>query len=136
VAAPTLSCILLIDDSHEDLFLTKRLLSRAGVKHAIITIDDGEEAMTYLRACLAPGAAELKPVAIFCDLRMPKQNGFEILRWFQGYPALRTIPFFILSGGDMEADRTRVMALGATHYLVKFPSDEELKKVLVQAHLL
>jgi CheY-like chemotaxis protein len=122
--------VLLIDDSHEDLFLFKRLLSRIGLKHAIVTIDGGEEATVYLRACLAPGAGGLKPLAIFCDVRMPKQNGFEVLRWIRRHQALRGIPFFILSGGNVQEDRERAEELGATAYLVKFPTAEELKKIL------
>ncbi len=130
------SSVLLIDDSHEDLFLTKRLLSRIGVKHAIVTIDDGEEGIVYLRACLAPGAGGLKPCAIFCDVRMPKQNGFDVLRWVRKQPALRPIPFFILSGGAMEEDKAKAEELGATAYLAKFPSAEELKKLLTATGVL
>jgi CheY-like chemotaxis protein len=130
------SSVLLIDDSHEDLFLFKRLLSRIGLKHAIVTIDDGEEAAVYLRACLAPGAGGLKPSAIFCDVRMPKQNGFEVLRWVRRHHVLRTIPFFILSGGNVPEDHVRAQELGATAYLVKFPAAEELKKILEQAAVL
>lgn len=136
MAEPTSHCILLIDDSHEDLFLVKRMLARAGVKHPIVTIDGGEEAIVYLRACLVPGAEALRPAAIFCDVKMPKHNGFEVLRWARKQTALRAIPFFILSGGDLEEDRARAHELGAAAYVVKFPAAEQLRRVLVQAALL
>lgn len=125
--------LLLIDDNHEDLFLIKRLLARAGVKHAIVTIDGGEEAIVYLRACLAPGADALKPTAIFCDVRMPAQSGLDVLGWVKCHAGLQGIPFFILSGGGVESDRERALELGAAGYLVKYPAAEELKALLVGA---
>jgi two-component system chemotaxis response regulator CheY len=128
--------VLLIDDSHEDLFLVKRLLSRAGVKHPIVTIDGGEEAVVYLRACLAPGAAGLTPAVVFCDVKMPGHDGFSVLEWARQHVALRGVPFFILSGGDLEEDRARALGLGATGYLVKFPNGEQLKAILKQVGIL
>jgi CheY-like chemotaxis protein len=112
------------------------MLSRAGVKRPIVTIDGGEEGIVYLRACLTPGAAGLRPALIFCDVKMPMQDGFEVLKWAQQHAALREIPFYILSGGDLEADRSRARDLGATSYLVKFPAGERLKEILQQARVL
>lgn len=128
--------ILLIDDNHEDLFLFKRQLARAGVKHAIVTIDGGEEGIVYLRACLAPGASALRPSVVFCDVRMPQRTGFDVLEWVRSQKALRGIPFFILSGGDLAEDRARAEELQATAYLVKFPTAEEIKKLLIEVGVL
>lgn len=122
--------ILLIDDNHEDLFLTKRLLSRAGVKHPIITIDDGEEGIAFLRACTVPDASALKPCVVFCDIRMPKIDGFDVVKWARSQSALADVPIVILTGGDVPEDRARAKALGATHFLVKFPTPDVLKTIV------
>ncbi len=125
--------VLLIDDSHEDLFLAKRLLARAGVTHPIVTIDGGEEAIVFLHAATLPGAAELVPMLIFCDVKMPAQDGFDVLKWVRSQSALKTIPMYILSGGDLESDRTKALELGATGYFAKFPSAEVFKRIVDEA---
>jgi len=122
--------ILLIDDNHEDLFLTKRLLTRAGLKHPIITIDDGEEAIAFLRASMAPGASSLLPCVVFCDIRMPKIDGFDVVKWARSQAALAKTPIVMLTGGDVPEDRAKAATLGADHFLVKFPSPDVLKEIL------
>jgi CheY-like chemotaxis protein len=122
--------ILLIDDNHEDLFLTKRLLARAGIKHPIITIDDGEEAIAFLRAAAAPGASDLLPCAVFCDIRMPKIDGFDVVKWARNQPALARTPIVMLTGGDVPEDRARAKSLGVTYFLVKFPNPDVLKQIV------
>lgn len=124
---------MLIDDSHEDLFLIKRLLARAAVKQAIVTVDGGEEAIVFLRATTLKGAEELIPLAIFCDVKMPKQNGFDVLEWVRSQKALKQVPFIMLSGGNVPADRARALQLGANEFLGKFPPPEALRKVIDDA---
>src|SRR4051812_1939014 len=99
--------VLLIDDSHEDLFLAKRLFARSASKRPIVTIDGGEEAIVFLRAATLPGAEELRPCIIFCDVKMPIQNGFDVLEWVRTQKSLDDIPFFMLSGSDLESDHER-----------------------------
>ena len=125
--------MLLVDDSHEDLFLTKRLLARAGVKCPIVTVDSGDEAIVFLRAASLPGAEELLPCVIFSDVKMPAQNGFDVLKWVRSQKALNNVPFIMLSGGDMDSDRKRARELGADGYLVKFPAADALKKIVEDA---
>ena len=127
---PSSRPVLLIDDCHEDLFLTKRLLSRAGVKQPIVTVDGGEEAIVFLRAATLPGAEELVPCAIFCDIKMPKQNGFDVLEWVRTQKALKDVMFVMLSGGNVPADRAKATQLGASAFLVKFPAPDDLRKVI------
>ncbi len=122
--------VLLIDDSHEDLFLTKRLLVRAGIKQPIVTVDGGEEAMVFLRAAILPGADDLVTCVIFCDVKMPKLNGFDVLKWVRMQKPLQQVTFVVFSGGDVPEDRERAKQLGADHFLVKFPDPAVLKKII------
>lgn len=130
---PSTRSILLIDDCHEDLFLAKRLLARGGVKHPIVTIDGGEEAIAFLRAAALPQARDLVPLIVFCDLKMPVQNGFDVLQWVRSQGALKDLPFYILSGGTLESDRDRALQLCATDYLVKFPPAEVFQRAIADA---
>lgn len=122
--------VLLIDDSHEDLFLIKRLLARAGIKQPIVTVDGGEEAIVFLRAAALPAAEDLLPCAIFCDVKMPKQNGFDVLEWVRSEKALNGVPVIMLTGGDVPADRERARELGAARFLVKFPTPDVLREII------
>jgi CheY-like chemotaxis protein len=122
--------VLLIDDSHDDLFITKRLLARAGVKHPIVTVDGGAEAIVFLRASALQGAEDLLPCIIFCDVRMPIQNGFDVLTWARKHKQLKNVPFFMLSGGDTDGDRARAAELGATGYLIKFPPPDDFVRLI------
>jgi CheY-like chemotaxis protein len=119
--------VLLIDDNPEDLFLTQRLLVKAGIDLPVVTVDGGEEAITLLRASLAPASTALMPAVIFCDVRMPQRNGFDVLRWTKTQPLLAKIPFALLTGGDMPEDRLTAKNLGADKFFVKFPATEALK---------
>lgn len=125
--------ILLIDDNHEDLFLTKRLLARAGITHPIVTVDSSEEAIVFLRASTLAAASGLLPYAIFCDIKMPKISGFEVLKWTRSQEALAQTPFAILTGGDIPEDRKKALELGADHFLVKFPTPDVFKQIIDDA---
>jgi CheY-like chemotaxis protein len=125
--------VLLIDDSHEDLFLAKRLLARAEIKHPIVTIDGGAEALVFLRAATSPDGGQLMPLVIFCDIKMPGQNGFDVLKWARSQAALARVPIYMMSGADLEIDRQRAIAMGATGYLPKFPLPEVLKEIIERA---
>lgn len=125
--------VLLIDDSHEDLFLAKRLLARAGVTRPIVTVDGGEEAVVFLKAAMLPNAEDLLPVVIFCDVKMPARDGFEVVQWARTQPALQPLPIYMLSGGDLDSDRERARNVGATGYLVKFPIPDVFKGIIAAA---
>ena len=125
--------VLLIDDSHEDLFFAKRLLIRAGITHPILTRHDGDEAIAFLRAAGRPDGGELLPFIIFCDVKMNGRSGFEVLGWARSEPKLKPVPFYMLSGADLEVDRQRAAELGATGYLVKFPLAAQFKQIITTA---
>ena len=127
--------VLLIDDSHDDLFLTKRVLGRAGVSVPIISIDSGEQALGYLRAAGRGEAEDLRPAIVFCDLQMPAVNGLEILQTVRGLSSLNQLPFYILTGGDIDKERARAEELGASGFLRKFPSPEEFRRLFAAVGL-
>lgn len=128
--------VLLIDDSHEDLFVAKRLLVRAGVKHPIVTIDGGAEAVAFLRASALPGAHGLRPLAVFCDQKMPGQDGFDVLGWARQHRPLASLPFYILASEPDELGIARSRELGANDYLIKFPTPDIFRRIVESAEKL
>ena len=67
------SRILLIDDEPELLELLKDKLELES--YEVFTAPDGEEGLKSIKA--------QKPDLIICDVKMPKKNGFEVLKEFR-----------------------------------------------------
>lgn len=122
--------IILIDDEPAHLLVTQKYLTRAGATHPIITFKDSELALAFLRG--ATHAAAQRPAIVFCDLRMPLLDGFDLLAWTRQQPQLQDMPFVILTSSDDAKDLTRAEELGADAYLVKFPKVERFAEILAQ----
>lgn len=124
--------ILIADDDPNDLFLVRRRLQKAGIKHPIVTFQDGEELVNFLREANVGNGEKSGPVSslVFVDIKMPRMDGFDVLRWIRRQRAFKDLPVVVLSGSDEPRDIRRAQELGATHYLVKLPSAEELRRTI------
>jgi CheY-like chemotaxis protein len=115
--------ILIADDDPDDLFFTKRVLVKAGVKNPLVPLHDGEEVIKFLITALTEmPKADPKPCLLLLDIKMPRRDGFEVLEWIRNQKALDALKIVILSGSDEPRDRERASDLGADDYLVK-PAD-------------
>jgi len=74
--------VLLIDDCETDNFIHTNFIKLAEFARRVIIKNTGEEAFNYLKA-LEKDVKDL-PDVIFLDINMPKTNGFEFLRKFEG----------------------------------------------------
>lgn len=126
---------MLIDDSQEDLFLAKRLFDRAGISSPVMTMSSGDDAIAFLHAASQPDSTQPLPFVIYCDVKMPAQSGFDVLQWVRNHSTLRHLPFFMLSGADLESDKERAQQLGATGYLAKFPTPDLIKQTIDSAQV-
>ena len=63
---------------------------------------------------------------IITDVNMPDINGLELVRYIRDSPSQRECPLILISTDGRERDRERGMKLGATAYLVKPFSPEDL----------
>jgi CheY-like chemotaxis protein len=113
--------IMIVDDTHDDLFILKRLLARTGAKNAFITFDHGDEAKRFLEAAVRTPETNLIPAAIFSDKRMPGVNGFDLVEWLRRQPALVNVPVYLLTSSVEPGDAERAKELGATGFFEKFP---------------
>ena len=123
------------EDDPNDLFLVRRFLAQAGVKNPIVTFADGEEAIAFLRGTCAAGPREkaLRPCVLFLDIKMPKLDGFDVLRWIRKQPALKELPVVVLSGSDEPSDIKRAKELGAMRFLTKYPAAAVFAEVIAKA---
>ena len=129
-AKPSPNIILVAEDDADDLYLLRRLLNKAGVKNPVVSCRNGDEVISFLGAATADGEKAIRPCLILLDIKMPKRDGFEVLRWIRRQATLRTLPVVMLSGSDEPKDIARATELGATRYLIKHPSPEALAELL------
>src|SRR4051812_2498756 len=82
MAAQSLPPVLVVDDSEDDLHLIKRLLAKARVKNPIVTFDDANRLMAFLKAAATPDSG-LMPSLVLTDRKMPGVDGFDLVKWIR-----------------------------------------------------
>ncbi len=108
--------ILVIDDEQDIRDIFKDRLEKAGYNP--ILAENGEEAISLLRS----GDNMINVGVILCDIRMPKVNGIECIKFLrQEAPG---IPIVVITGYPDSELATKLIAQGVKEYLVK-PVDKE-----------
>jgi len=125
-AAKNNRTLLLVEDSDDDAFFFERSFANSGVRAGLIRVAHGGEAVDYLLRASQDSADLSRTHFVFLDLKMPVMNGFEVLKWIKERGI--AIEVIVLSGSDIESDIETARLLGASDYLVKPISSEELKR--------
>ncbi len=112
------STILVVEDDVLDVKNIKRSFQRNRVANPIAFVQDGEQAMAYLRR-EPPFEDALRPGLILLDLNLPRKSGLEFLREYKRDPDLRGIPAVILTTSDEPSDRDTSYELGVAGYILK-----------------
>jgi two-component system, chemotaxis family, response regulator Rcp1 len=115
--------ILMVEDNPGDIRLTVEALKAGKVRNNFHTVENGEDAMTFLRR-QGNFAGAPRPDLILLDLNLPKKNGREVLAEIKADPDLRRIPVVILTASEAEQDILRSYNLHANCYITK-PVDLE-----------
>ena len=121
--------ILLVEDSPEDADLTIEIFGRAKVLNRIHIVEDGVEAMQFLRR-QGSYANEARPDLILLDLNLPRKDGREVLAELKGDPDLKLIPVVVLTTSAADEDILRIYALSANCYVTKPVNLQEFAKVI------
>jgi len=129
--------ILLVEDDPDDEALTIRELQRQNIVNKIDVVRDGAEALEYL---FGTGAYEgrdlsLLPTLMLLDLKLPKVDGFEVLRRVRADERTRLMPVVVLTSSDEQKDRLESYSLGANSYVRKPVAFEDFREAVRQLHL-
>ncbi len=115
--------ILLVEDNPDDVLITKRAMSKGRVLNRLFVVNDGEEALKFLKKegeyIDAP-----TPSLVLLDLEMPRLNGFEVLKEIKRNDKTKSIPIVVLTTSGRDKDIDRAYNLGCNSYIVK-PVDFE-----------
>jgi CheY-like chemotaxis protein len=128
--------ILVVDDCADDLVFIRRRLDKAGIRTPVLTFLSSEDALAHLRSLARAKRTpeELFPRLVFLDIKMPRIDGFEILREIRAERAFSDLKVVMLSGSDEPRDKERAAKMGADHYLVKFPAVEDLERIVASVN--
>lgn len=110
--------ILLVEDNPGDVRLTLEAFKDAKVRNNLSVVEDGVEAMTFLRR-EGEFAGAPRPDLILLDLNLPKKDGREVLEEIKADADLRRIPVAILTTSQAEEDILRTYDLHANCYITK-----------------
>jgi CheY-like chemotaxis protein len=134
-AAAPVPVILLVEDDPDHTELVRRAIEELGRGVRLVALADGEIALDYLfrRGEWADPERSPKPDFVFLDLRLPRLDGFSVLREIKSAPALRHIPVVVLTSSSSDRDVEQAYAEHANSYLVKPHDYERLVTLLGRA---
>jgi two-component system response regulator len=114
------SLILLVEDNEDDEALTVRALMKNNLSNEIVIVRDGVEALDFLFATGAhAGRGDGLPALVLLDLKLPKLDGFEVLKKMREDPRTRLLPVVILTSSKEQQDIVNGYGLGANSYVRK-----------------
>lgn len=118
--------ILLVEDNQDDEVLTLRALRQNNILNEVIVARDGVEALDYLFAAGAHKGRDtnIMPQVILLDLKLPKIDGFEVLKRIRSDSRTKHLPVVILTSSKEEKDLINGYSLGANSYICR-PVDFE-----------
>jgi CheY-like chemotaxis protein len=125
--------MLLAEDNPSDADLILASLSEDGYGGAIHLVHDGVETLDFVFCRGEYADREPEPClrVIVVDVKLPKVDGFEVLRELKTDPRTRSIPVVLLTSSDIESDVARGYQLGANSYVQK-PVDFERFRLTVR----
>lgn len=108
--------VMVIDDSNTIRRSAEIFLVQAGCE--VVLAEDGFDALSKI--------TDLQPSVIFCDIMMPRLDGYQTCSLIKKNPRFKTTPVIMLSSKDGLFDRARGRMVGSDHYLTKPFTKESL----------
>jgi len=133
--------ILLVEDRGDDILLIQKAFTKAEVPNPMMVVRDGEEAIAYLagEGKFANRAEYPLPWLVLLDLKMPRVDGFEVLRWIRKQPGFSSTIVIVLTSSQEIRDVNRAYQLGANSFMVKpleFENAVSVSKMIQQYWLM
>jgi CheY-like chemotaxis protein len=129
--------IVLIEDDDGHATLVERNLRRAGISNRFVRLHDGQQALDYFFGPVPatgdttgivsanqasnpyPPLEDLSHFVVLLDLKMPRVDGFEVLRRLKESPKTSAVPVIVLTTTDDPREIARCYELGCNVYICK-----------------
>lgn len=112
--------VLVIDDSNTIRRSAEIFLKQGG--YQVILAEDGFDALSKV--------TDHAPQIIFCDIMMPRLDGYQTCAIIKRNPKFSDVPVIMLSSKDGLFDKARGRMVGSEDYLTKpFTKDQLLSAV-------
>ena len=112
--------VLVVDDSNTIRRSAEIFLKQGG--HEVLLAEDGFDALAKVN--------DYEPHLIFCDILMPRLDGYQTCAIIKRNPKFAAVPVVMLSSKDGVFDKARGRMVGAQDYLTKpFTKDQLLQAV-------
>jgi twitching motility two-component system response regulator PilG len=125
-AAPAVPAVrvLVIDDSNTIRRSAEIFLRQGG--HEVVLAEDGFDALAKVN--------DHTPDLIFCDILMPRLDGYQTCAIIKRNPRFTAVPVIMLSSKDGVFDKARGRMVGSEDYLTKPFTKEQLLRAVAQYH--
>lgn len=113
--------VLMAEDNEHDIVVTKRAWKKHHVINSLYVVRDGEECLDYLyrRGKYLEPASAPRPGILLLDIKMPRLDGFGVLKSIRESEKFQRLPVVILTSSKAEEDLIKSYDLGANAYIVK-----------------
>ncbi len=112
--------VLVIDDSNTIRRSAEIFLRQGG--HEVVLAEDGFDALAKVN--------DHAPELIFCDILMPRLDGYQTCAIIKRNPRFAHVPVIMLSSKDGLFDKARGRMVGSEEYLTKPFTKEQLLKAV------
>ena len=117
---PATTKVLVIDDSNTIRRSAEIFLKQGG--YEVVLAEDGSDALSKVN--------DHAPDVIFCDILMPRLDGYQTCAIIKRNPRFARTPVIMLSSKDGLFDKARGRMVGSQDYLTKpFTKDQLLQAV-------
>ncbi len=120
--AATGAKVLVIDDSNTIRRSAEIFLRQGG--HDVVLAEDGFDALAKVN--------DHAPQLIFCDILMPRLDGYQTCAIIKRNPRFAHVPVIMLSSKDGLFDKARGRMVGSEEYLTKPFTKEQLLRAVEQ----
>ena len=120
--------IVLVDDNPADVRLLRLALDNADLDCELIVIDDGAEALAFVRQ-QGQDARNSPPDLAVLDFNLPKIDGLQILKAMRENRAFTGVPVAVLSSGLSPRDMAKIQEFTLARYITKPSTLEEFLKI-------
>ena len=110
--------LLVVEDNDMDLDFCLQAFAEHSIANPVVICRDGDEALQFIDAHPTPDDPQV-PLLVLLDLRLPKVDGIDVLRYARQHPVWKQVPFIVVTTSRENSDITRAYELGVNSYIVK-----------------